>query len=118
MPAMFFSILIPVRIVSHYVPRIVGNGIIVTPPQEARSLMLEHGPCFYDFIQPLLVQEFIRPWITFIGRGNHNASLIDNKAVNASASYSEWQSQGFGYASTLAANRVAERIVELMEKGW
>ena len=44
--------------------------------------------------------------------------LIDSRTVSASASYSEWQSQGFRYASTLAANNLAQRIVELMEKGW
>jgi hypothetical protein len=44
--------------------------------------------------------------------------LIDNKTVNASASYSEWQSQSFAYGSTLAANSLAERIVELMRSGW
>lgn len=44
--------------------------------------------------------------------------LIDNKSVNASASYSQWQNQGFGYASSLAANNLAKRIVELMEKEW
>jgi len=44
--------------------------------------------------------------------------LIDNKTVSASASYSELQSQSFAYGSTLAANSLAERIVELMESGW
>lgn len=44
--------------------------------------------------------------------------LINNKSVNASATYSEWQNQGFSYASTLAANNLARRIVELMEKEW
>ncbi len=44
--------------------------------------------------------------------------LIDNKTVAASASYSEWQSQGFDYASKLAANSLAEHIVELMETDW
>ncbi|MHC4738025.1 MAG: LPS assembly lipoprotein LptE [Planctomycetota bacterium] len=44
--------------------------------------------------------------------------LIKNKSVNASATYSEWQNQGFSYASTLAANNLARRIVELMEKEW
>ena len=44
--------------------------------------------------------------------------LINNKSVNASANYSEWQNQSFGYASTLAANNLARRIVELMEKEW
>jgi len=44
--------------------------------------------------------------------------LIDNKTITASASYSEWQSQSFGYASALAANRLAQKIVESMEKEW
>jgi hypothetical protein len=44
--------------------------------------------------------------------------LINNQSVSASASYSEWQEQGFRYGSTLAANNLAQRIVELMEKKW
>jgi len=44
--------------------------------------------------------------------------LIDNKTVTASAGFSEWQSQSFAYASTLAANSLAQRIVEQMEAGW
>jgi len=44
--------------------------------------------------------------------------LINNKAVTASASYSRYQSQDFNYASSLAANNLARRIVELMEKEW
>ncbi|MCK4752883.1 MAG: LptE family protein [Planctomycetes bacterium] len=44
--------------------------------------------------------------------------LIDNTSLSASASYSEWQNQGFSYAATLTANKLAERIVELMEKQW
>jgi hypothetical protein len=44
--------------------------------------------------------------------------LIDNKTASASASYSEWQSQSFAYGSTLAANSLAVRIVELMESKW
>ena len=44
--------------------------------------------------------------------------LIDNKSVSASASYSEWQNQSLDYASTLAANNLARKIVELMEKEW
>jgi len=44
--------------------------------------------------------------------------LMDNKTVSASASYSEWQGQSFTYASTLAANSLAVRIVELMESKW
>ena len=44
--------------------------------------------------------------------------LIDNRSVSAAASYSEWQNQGFNYASALAANNLARNIVELMEKEW
>ena len=44
--------------------------------------------------------------------------IIDNLAVSAVSSYSEWQNQSFEYASTIAANKLAERIVELMEKPW
>jgi len=44
--------------------------------------------------------------------------LIDNRSVSASASYSELQDQGFNYASSLAANNLAQRVVELMERQW
>ena len=44
--------------------------------------------------------------------------LIDNRSVSASASFSQFQNQGFRYASTLAANNLARKIVELMEKEW
>lgn len=44
--------------------------------------------------------------------------LIDNESVSATATYSEWQNQSFDYASTLAANNLARKIVELMEKDW
>jgi len=44
--------------------------------------------------------------------------LIDNQTISASATYSEWQNQGFLYGSNLAANNLAGRIVELMEEKW
>jgi len=44
--------------------------------------------------------------------------LIDNESVSASASYSEYQKQNFKYASTLAANNLAQKIVEQMETKW
>jgi hypothetical protein len=44
--------------------------------------------------------------------------LMNNQTVNASAAYSEWQSQSFEYASALAANKLAQQIVEQMEIGW
>lgn len=44
--------------------------------------------------------------------------MIDHETVSASASYSIYQMQDFKYASTLAANNLARKIVELMERGW
>ena len=44
--------------------------------------------------------------------------LLDNVTASATASYSEWQGQGFEYASSAATNKLSERIVELMEKKW
>jgi hypothetical protein len=44
--------------------------------------------------------------------------LIDHINVNASASYSQYQQQDFKYASTLAANNLARKIVEQMERKW
>jgi len=44
--------------------------------------------------------------------------LINYKTVSASASYSEWQNQGFAYGSALAANNLAKRIVEMMASDW
>ena len=44
--------------------------------------------------------------------------LIDNHTISAIASYSEYQQQDIKYASTLAANNLARKIVELMETKW
>ena len=44
--------------------------------------------------------------------------MIDHLEVSASASYSPYQQQDFKYASSLAANNLARRIVELMERKW
>jgi len=44
--------------------------------------------------------------------------LLDNEAVSASASYSEWQNQGFAYGSALASNKLARKVVQEMEKQW
>lgn len=44
--------------------------------------------------------------------------LIDNKTVTSQATYSAYQDQDFSYASSLAANKLARSIVELMEKEW
>jgi len=44
--------------------------------------------------------------------------LLERQKVSAAAAYSEWQRQGFDYASDLASNILADRIVEAMEKKW
>ena len=44
--------------------------------------------------------------------------LIDNLSLSATASYSEYQQQDIKYASNLAANNLARKIVELMEVKW
>lgn len=44
--------------------------------------------------------------------------LLEGKQAIASATWSEWQNQGIAYGSSLAANKLAERIVELMEVPW
>ena len=44
--------------------------------------------------------------------------MIDHISVSASASYSTYQKQDFKYASNLAANNLARKIVELMERKW
>jgi len=49
---------------------------------------------------------------------NTGELLLDNRCIQASASYSQWQNQGFRYAVTLAANNLARRIVESMETEW
>jgi hypothetical protein len=44
--------------------------------------------------------------------------MIDHRTVIASASFSRLQEQDFKYASSVAANNLARKIVELMERSW
>ena len=44
--------------------------------------------------------------------------MINNERVTAAASYSEFLDQDFTYASAVAANTLARKIVELMENNW
>jgi len=44
--------------------------------------------------------------------------MINNRTVTAAASYSEFQDQDFTYGSAVAANKLAENVVELMENQW
>lgn len=44
--------------------------------------------------------------------------MMDQLKISASASYSRYQQQDFKYASSLAANNLARKIVEQMERKW
>ncbi len=44
--------------------------------------------------------------------------LIDNEVVTASSTYSAQLGQDFDYSAGVAANRAAQRVVELMEEKW
>lgn len=44
--------------------------------------------------------------------------IVTGKSIMATASYSEFQQQGFEYGSKVAANKLAERIVESMQTDW
>jgi hypothetical protein len=49
---------------------------------------------------------------------NTGQLMINSRTVTAAASYSDFQNQDFTYASALAANKLAQNIVELMETTW
>ncbi|MGE5294208.1 MAG: LPS assembly lipoprotein LptE [Solirubrobacterales bacterium] len=44
--------------------------------------------------------------------------MINSQTVTAATSYSEFQGQDFTYASTVAANKLAQNVVQLMENPW
>jgi hypothetical protein len=44
--------------------------------------------------------------------------MLNNATITAVASYSDLQNQDFTYASTLAANKLAQNIVQRMENEW
>jgi outer membrane lipopolysaccharide assembly protein LptE/RlpB len=44
--------------------------------------------------------------------------MINNQSITAAASYSEFLNQDFTYGSSLAANKLAEKIVEVMQDNW
>lgn len=80
----------------------VGQGVLVAERETGRALEKE------------VRLEAVVSWENL----QTGELLIDSRAVGAAATYSEWQNQGFNYASTLAANNLARKIVELMEKDW
>jgi len=44
--------------------------------------------------------------------------MINSRTVTAAASYSDFQGQDFTYASGVAANKLAQYVVQLMENPW
>ena len=44
--------------------------------------------------------------------------LVENASLTATAGYSEFEQQSFEYASRVATNKLAERIVEEMQTKW
>jgi hypothetical protein len=44
--------------------------------------------------------------------------MINHQSITAAATYSEFLNQDFTYASMLAANKLAEKIVETMQDNW
>ena len=48
----------------------------------------------------------------------NNEMLLDNESVSAVASYSSFFDQDFDYASKVAVNRAAEKVVERMQENW
>lgn len=88
----------------------VISGRIVTSTEHALSYERETG----RILEKELELKAVVNWKNL----KTGELLIDNKSVSASASYSKFQSQDFKYASTLAANKLAEKIVELMEQPW
>jgi hypothetical protein len=44
--------------------------------------------------------------------------MINSRTVTATASFSEFQRQDFTYGATVAANKLAQNIVELMKNPW
>jgi hypothetical protein len=44
--------------------------------------------------------------------------MLNNETVTAAVSYSDLQNQDFTYASGVAANKLAQKIIEIMENNW
>jgi len=88
----------------------VISGLIVSIGESALSTERELGGVLEKEVQV----EAVVNWKNL----KTGELLIDNETVSAEAAYSPRQSQDFSYASALAANNLARKIVELMEKSW
>jgi len=88
----------------------VMNGQIISITEAALSLERESG----RVLEKELELRAVVNWKNL----KTGELLIASRQVSASATYSPFQKQDFGYASSLAANNLARKIVELMEKKW
>ena len=88
----------------------VISGRITAIRESALSVDRELGNVLERELQIVAVVNWKNP--------NTGEFLIERETVRASATYTGRQNQGFQYASALAANKLAEKIVELMETKW
>jgi hypothetical protein len=88
----------------------VIGGQIVSVDQTVLSLEREMGTALEKEVE-------LRVLVSWKDMGTGKL-LIESRSVGASGSYSALQSQSFKYASRVAANNLAIRIVELMETQW
>jgi hypothetical protein len=86
------------------------NGQIISITEAALSLERESG----RVLEKELEVRAVVNWKNL----KTGELLIASRQVSTSATYSPFQKQDFGYASSLAANNLARKIVELMEKKW
>jgi hypothetical protein len=70
-----------------------------------------------DIGRPLEQQMRMVAVVTWTDRRSGEA-LLDKVSVTAAADASQFQKQGDNYASRLAANRLAEGVVDAMRKKW
>ena len=80
----------------------IGQGVLATDRYEGT---------------PLEVETYAKISVTWKNLKTGDI-LVDNEEVNAAASYSSQLGQDLDEASRVALNRAAEKVVELMEKGW
>jgi hypothetical protein len=80
----------------------IGSGILAMDRETGRPL--EHE---------------VQMWVTVSWKNTKTGELlINNETVTASSTYSSQLGQDFGYSAAVAANKAAEKVVELMEEKW
>ncbi len=88
----------------------VMSGHILGISEAVLSVDREYG---YALEKELVVAALVN-WKNL----NTGELMIEGEKVVGSTTYSTLQNQDFKYASTVAANNLAQRIVELMETKW